>query len=129
MKYLLLLVPDVELAAKYSAAFWRLCIGGAPAKGNVTTQLNGWIVHPKTGQVALQLPSIEWQLNAKGNPAPIVSLLSTYATDEVKAAMTSQLTALCKGKAKVTLEQLIPDAFKALIFDHETAQKQGWFDE
>ena len=129
MSWLILESNDLLASVNVSREYFRLSRPTAVAAAADVTQFwSGTIVHPTTGEVALNLPTTDFLVHALSSDEALpVALFNGRVNLPDRAQMKSDIA---NGRTeRRTMAGLLPPGLQGDIKPDAFMEAQGWFDE
>jgi len=120
-----LIVPNAATASMISQRLYELSVA-TNQPGRVTVRLVSYVVHPETGQAALNLPD-DVMLPIKESAAG-VAVSNALGIDGAEIAAIRNSIVDARG-TRVPVVSLLPARLQNLGRTHEQLQADGWFVE
>jgi hypothetical protein len=129
------LAGGAELADALSRGVYKLSQpDGVRPAGYATTHAFGWVTHPESGAVMLELNDDQFiPCHVAADPEPLLTMLAALKDDNgqpmISQAEAGQLRGVVQqaGGQRVPLSMLVPPRAMATALTRAEAEANGWF--
>lgn len=90
---------------------------------DVSEYLDGWLIHPQTGQFAIILPDVSITKHKLSNAQRLITFLKTAINDTKKDAVRNYW----QNNSAIDIQQLFEYLFPAQTMTHAEMEAEGWF--